>query len=805
MQPVAPRGLVLRARRRRRCARARLRGRRPRRRPARRRARSRRRRARHRPPVRAPSGSAPCPAARRVLQRRRARRDRGVRRAPAAASSSSARGAGEVRHQPRRAARALRHRDRQRHRPGLRAPPQRRRTWVLADLATASAAPAATCSPASSGAASTAPATLDVAAAPAPHGPRPHLADRLDARARRWPPSPSTARAASSVLADSDLFGDDCLGELGHAALWLNLVHWARRAGVRAPRRAAVASARAADPHWRALQDATDALRLLQEPDGSVDSPRTTRRRPRPRRGDGRGDRRRSRRTSRTRPTTSSAVVADLRAWARRRLRQARLHRARSSSSAPTCSAPTASSTSSSSRCTCRTRSRDTRFEALHRPRAVAGVARRARARRATTTRSSCRSTFVDHTAGYDSRVRGAVPRDGRRRRPPGQPLRRDLLRPRGRALPPRRRARPPTCCGSTSRPTPRRCCAPSALSRDAYMLWDLVHDRAHSHGDLPFDPFMIRQRMPYWMYSLEELRCDLTAFGEAVELEREGFAFARHVQYAILFDRLFRFPITGLARAQLRRARRPAAVRLPAQARLRALDRQPPDDRVGPRRRRRRRRCAREVEELYRAGIDRSKLAHWIAAHDLVARYVPPAAGSRWAAGTRATSPTSRTRARTSTWSLPDEFPLSMFYISLKAKLEPVLARPRCEPARWRHERARRTADRRRRRGRRRSARTSSGALADARRVGRGRRPRPGARSTALGADDARVADLLDRRGRRGLGRRARRRRRRSCTSSAAGAAARRSRTPRSRTSSCSTTCCSAPSCTRRARSRPR
>ena len=65
-------------------------------------------------------------------------------------------------------------------------------------------------------------------------------------------------------------------------------------------------------------------------------------------------------------------------------------------------------------------------------------------------------------------------------------------------------------------------------------------------HGDLPFDPFMIRQRSPYWMYSLEELRCDLTAFGEAVKLERDGFAFARHVQYAILFDRLFRFPVTG-------------------------------------------------------------------------------------------------------------------------------------------------------------------------------------------------------------------------------------------------------------------
>ncbi len=47
-------------------------------------------------------------------------------------------------------------------------------------------------------------------------------------------------------------------------------------------------------------------------------------------------------------------------------------------------------------------------------------------------------------------------------------------------------------------------------------------------------------------MYSLEELRYDLTTFGEAVKLEAEGFALARHVQYAILFDRLFRFPLTG-------------------------------------------------------------------------------------------------------------------------------------------------------------------------------------------------------------------------------------------------------------------
>ena len=83
-------------------------------------------------------------------------------------------------------------------------------------------------------------------------------------------------------------------------------------------------------------------------------------------------------------------------------------------------------------------------------------------------------------------------------------------------------------------------------LSRETYVLWDLVHDRWHSHGELPFDPFMIRQRLPYWMYSLEELRVDLATFGSAGELLRRGFHFARYVQYAILFDRLLRFPITG-------------------------------------------------------------------------------------------------------------------------------------------------------------------------------------------------------------------------------------------------------------------
>ncbi len=176
---------------------------------------------------------------------------------------------------------------------------------------------------------------------------------------------------------------------------------------------------------------------------------------------------------------------------------------------------------------------------------------------------------------------------------------------------------------------------ASEPVCEQAFALWDLIHDRAHSHGDLPFDPFMIRKRRPYWMYALEELRCDLTAYGEAVALERDGVGFARFVQYAIVLDRALRFPISGervrnydglggqLLFAFLHRSERvhwtdnrltidwdalPEGV-----AQLRLL-----------------------VEELYRSGIDRSQLRHWGAAHDLVAAYVAPATGSRWAADAR-------------------------------------------------------------------------------------------------------------------------------------------------------------------------
>ena len=75
------------------------------------------------------------------------------------------------------------------------------------------------------------------------------------------------------------------------------------------------------------------------------------------------------------------------------------------------------------------------------------------------------------------------------------------------------------------------------------------------------------------------------------------------------------------------------------------------------------------EVLDLYRAGIDRSKLTHWMAGHDLVAASVTPAAGSRWAAASRAFEQTEDPRGYIDLV-LEDEFPLSIFYSSLKAKL---------------------------------------------------------------------------------------------------------------------------------------
>jgi hypothetical protein len=214
---------------------------------------------------------------------------------------------------------------------------------------------------------------------------------------------------------------------------------------------------------------------------------------------------------------------------------------------------------------------------------------------------------------------------------------------------------------------------ADQELAQQTFVLWDMIHDRTHSHGDLPFDPFMIKQRQPFWMYGLEELRCDLTAFKEAVKLEAEGVEMGRNVQYAVLFDRLFRFPLTGervrnydglggqLLFAYLHKH---DAVRWTDNKLHIDWQRAPQVTNQL---------CA-EIEDLYRTGIDRPKLVHWFAAYDLVASYLSPHPGSVWAKGPDALDLSQPPRKLVDDV-LPDEFPLSMFYEELAKKLRGVIA----------------------------------------------------------------------------------------------------------------------------------
>jgi Family of unknown function (DUF6421)/Domain of unknown function (DUF4350) len=476
-----------------------------------------------------------------------------------------------------------------------------------------------------------------------------------------------------AVLADSDLFGDDCIDDLGHAALWINLAYWVAEPAFERAAEAETEGA-AADPAWRKLKNAVEQLRVLQQPDGSI-----------PREAHD--------------PERTAALViaisdaaeelapkfahqaeyievmrADLADWVAsgfgkpdfaRSMEAFRPERDRRDGIEHLVVFPMYKQNAS----------RDTCFEAL-----IVRVPWPEWIDELERTRYDNAKylpvTFVDYTSGYDSECAVLFPETFSTAERPSEyhfgaifcdREAERLRRVAGAAADVLRLNLPPDAACLLHSPE---------LSRDAYILWDLIHDRTHMRGDLPFDPFMIRQRSPYWMYALEELRCDLTAFGEAVKLEAEGFAFARHAQYAILFDRLFRFPITGnrvrnydglggqLVFAFLHRE----GYLHWTDNRL-TIDWDTVAEGVGKLRER--------VHDLYHSGIDRSKLGQWIAAHDLVSTYVPPTETSVWAAERR-DLPEVEEPKQLVDLVRDDEFPLSLFYSQLQPKLEPALTRGR-------------------------------------------------------------------------------------------------------------------------------
>ncbi|WP_225754947.1 DUF6421 family protein [Actinotalea sp. Marseille-Q4924] len=221
--------------------------------------------------------------------------------------------------------------------------------------------------------------------------------------------------------------------------------------------------------------------------------------------------------------------------------------------------------------------------------------------------------------------------------------------------------------------PDAARLLTDQALCEETFVMWDLIHDRTHMRGDLPFDPFMIKQRMPYFLYALEELRCDLTAFREAVALEAQGLQHGRLVQYAVLFDRIFRFPITGsrvrnydgLGGQLLFAWLHQHHVLHWTDNRL-SIDWSGVPEVVLE--------LGRLIEDLYWRSIDRPKIAHWLAAYELVSSTVTPHPASTWAKGTDALPLTGPLKEMTDAV-LPDEFPLSMFYEALTRRIGDVVA----------------------------------------------------------------------------------------------------------------------------------
>ncbi len=473
------------------------------------------------------------------------------------------------------------------------------------------------------------------------------------------------------ALGDSDLFGDDCIGDHDHEPLWLNLVYWAAQPAFEGCE-AVTDSPAHADPHWRELKRAVEELRATQQPDGSVDLS--------------------AHQPARLVELTDAIAAAitglaphfphqsdyldalrtDIHEWVEsgfakpdfiRSTEAFRPERERREGIEHLAVFPMYKQNAS----------RDTCFEALLVRVPWPGFV-------AELERSGYENpkfvpvNLVDYTSGYDSECAVLFPETfATAARPPSHF---------GGIFCDREAERFRRVCGRAvelldlNLPPEAACLLTSPeLSMDSYIVWDLIHDRTHMHGDLPFDPFMIRQRSPYWMYSLEELRCDLTAFAEAVKLERSGFAFARYVQYAILFDRLFRFPVTGSRvrnydglGGQLLFAFLHKEGHLHWTDNRLTIDWERIADGVGALRDR--------VQDLYHSGIDRSKLGQWIAAHDLVAGYVPPAAGSRWATDGRDLPEVEEPKQLVDLVK-DDEFPLSLFYVQLAQKLEPVLTRP--------------------------------------------------------------------------------------------------------------------------------
>ncbi|GAA1090010.1 DUF6421 family protein [Tsukamurella spumae] len=467
------------------------------------------------------------------------------------------------------------------------------------------------------------------------------------------------------VFSDSDLFGDDCIDDLDQRTLWANAVTWAAGTHEDPAPHGASAVARSAD--WVALKSAVEDLRGLQGADGAVAEP---------------GDHARAgelvdevvARIAALAPLFPhdadylAALPRDFRSWVEggfarpefdESLAAFRPDLDRADGAEHLVVFPMYTQNGNAGKV----------FEAVLLrvvwPEWLADVERRYGNEKFLSV------AFEDFTPGYDTHSAVLFPETVTVAQTPEFHW--------GAIFCDREAARFRRVTGAASEilslqlpPDGERLVASQSLAQSTFAMWDLIHDRTHSRGDLPFDPFMIKQRMPYWQYALEELRCDLTTFREAYRLQQEGHPYGLPVQLAILCDRLFRFPITGdrvrnydglggqLLFAYLHRH---GALRW-RDNRLSFDWKELPLQVI---------RLGEEIEELYRTGIDRSKVGQWLASYRFVSSYVAPGPGSVWAKGPEALPLDGEPRGLVDLV-LPDEFPLNVFYEALRRKMSAVI-----------------------------------------------------------------------------------------------------------------------------------
>ncbi len=154
----------------------------------------------------------------------------------------------------------------------------------------------------------------------------------------------------------------------------------------------------------------------------------------------------------------------------------------------------------------------------------------------------------------------------------------------------------------------------------------------------------------------------------------------AQLTQYAILFDRMFRFPLTG---DRVRNYDGLGGQLLFAWLHQRnvlhwtdtalAFDWADVPDAVVA--------LSDAIDDLYWRSIDRPKTAHWLAAYELVRSVLDPHPASNWARGLSDEILTGPPRGMTDAV-LDDEFPLSMFYEALRRRWATSSSRRRASRA---------------------------------------------------------------------------------------------------------------------------